>query len=157
MITLKSKFKFLPIILISILSIFPFLTIYIYIISPKQSVVFPLVVFIIVAYLWFALVRTRMHKVIIEKNNIIVKRYYGLGRSIAYDFSKLDGFITLFESVKGVDYESIFIPEKGKRIACVSGFYHSNFDNLKLRLKENFTDLGEIKGHDNISRFLKNS
>ena len=61
---------------------------------------FPLVVFIIVAYFWFALVRTRVHKVIIEKNNIIVKRYYGLGRSIAYNFSKLDGFVVLFESGK---------------------------------------------------------
>ncbi|MFH6994342.1 hypothetical protein [Flavobacterium sp. FlaQc-48] len=155
--SIKSKFKFWPIFLISILSFFPFLAIYIYITSPTESVAFPLVVFIIVAYFWFALVRTRVHKVIIEKNNIIVKRYYGLGRSAAYSFSKLDGFVVLFESGKLGISESLFILEKGKRVVCVCSYYLSNFNNLKLVLKENLTDLGEIKGHDNISDFLKKS
>lgn len=157
MMSIKSKFKFLPILLISILSFFPFLAIYLFITSPKESVTFPLVVFIIVAYFWFALVRTRVYKVIIEKNNIIVKRYYGLGRSIAYNFSKLDGFVVLFESGKLGISESLFILEKGKRVVCVCSYYLSNFNNLKLVLKENLTDLGEIKGHDNISDFLKKS
>lgn len=150
MIALKSRFKLLPVLLVSILSIFPFLAIYICIISPKQNIAFPLVIFIIVAYLWFALVRTRVHKVIIGKNNIIVKRYYGLGRSIAYNFSKLDGFVVLLESGKLGISESLFILEKGKRVVCVCSYYLSNFENLKLILKENLTDLGEIKGHDNI-------
>ncbi|OXA65590.1 hypothetical protein B0A67_24075 [Flavobacterium aquidurense] len=151
MVTLKSRFRILPILLISILSIFPFLALYIYSISPKESLAFPLVVFIIVAYLWLALVRTRVHKVIIEKNNITVKRYYGLGRSIVYDFSKLDGFVVLFESGRLGVSESLFILEKGKRVVCVCSYYISNFNNLKLFLKENLTDLGEIKGHDDIS------
>ncbi|MGE6353617.1 hypothetical protein ACQKCJ_07020 [Flavobacterium sp. NPDC079362] len=153
----NSKFKISPILLISILSILPFLAIYIYVISPQESVAFPLVVFMIIVYFWFALVRTRVHKVIIEKNNIIVKRYYGLGRSIAYDFSKLDGFVVLFESGKLGVSESVFILEKGKRVVCICSYYLSNFNDLKLVLKENLNDLGEIKGHDNISDFLKNS
>lgn len=157
MITLKSRFKFLPIFLVSILSIFPFLAISIYIISPKVSVFFPLLVFIMVAYFWFSIVRTRIHKVIIEKNNIIVKRYYGLGKAIGYNFNKLDGFVVLFESGKLGISESLFIVENGKRVVCVCSYYVSNFDNLKLVLKENLTDLGEIKGHDNISDFLKKS
>ncbi|MFG4003690.1 hypothetical protein [Flavobacterium aquidurense] len=157
MVTLKSRFRILPILLISILSIFPFLALYIYSISPKESLAFPLIVFIIVTYLWLALVRTRVHKVIIEKNNITVKRYYGLGRSIVYDFSKLDGFVVLFESGRLGVSESLFILEKGKRVVCVCSYYISNFNNLKLFLKENLTDLGEIKGHDNISEFLKNT
>ncbi|MFH7017735.1 hypothetical protein [Flavobacterium sp. FlaQc-47] len=143
--------------LVAILSIFPFLAIYIYSISPKESVALPLVVFIFIAYFWFALVRTRVHKVIIKKNNIIVKRYYGLGKSIVYSFSQLDGFIVLFESGRLGVSESLFILEKGKRVVCVCSYYLSNFNNLKLVLKENLTDLGEIKGHDNISEFLKNS
>ena len=127
-----------------------------YIIS-SESVVFPLLVFSMIAYFWFTLMRTRVHKVIIEKDTITVKRYYGLGRSITYDFSKLDGFVVLVESGKLGDSESLFILEKGKRVVCVCSFYISNFNNLKLVLKENLTDLGEIKGHDNISDFLKNS
>lgn len=157
MITLESRFKFLPILLISILSSFPFLAFYIYIISPKESVAFPLVMFIMIAYFWFALIRTRVHKVIIEKDKIIVKRYYGLGRSISYSFSELDGFVVLSESGRLGVSESLFILEKGKRVICVCSYYLSNFDNLKLVLKENLTDLGEIKGHDNISEFLKKS
>jgi len=145
MITLKSRFKLLPILLVSILSFFPFLALYIYIITPEESVAFPLLVFIMIAYFWFALIRTRVHKVLIEKDNIIVKRYYGLGRSITYDFSKLDGFVVLVESGKLGDSESIFILEKGKRVACVCSYYLSNFNNLKLVLKENLTDLGGNK------------
>lgn len=157
MITLKSRFKFLPILLISFLNIFPFLAIYIYVISPKVTVVFPLVMFAIIAYLWFALVRTRVHKVVIEKNNILVKRYYGLGKPLIYSFSKLDGFVTLFENGKLGISESLFILENGKRVACVCSYYLSNFNNLKLVIKENLSDLGEIKGRDNISEFLKKS
>lgn len=157
MITLESRFKFLPILLVSILSFFPFLALYIYIISPNESVAFPLVIFIMIAYFWFALIRTRVHKVIIEKNNIIVKRYYGLGRSKTYSCSELDGFVVLFESGKLGISESLFILEKRKRVICVCSYYLSNFNNLKLVLKENLTDLGEIKGHDNISDFLKKS
>lgn len=157
MITLKSKFKFLPIFLVSILCAFPFLAISTYIISPKVSVFFPLLVFIMVVYFWFSIVRTRIHKVIIEKNNIIVKWHYGLGKAIGYNFNKLDGFVVLFESGKLGISESLFILENGKRVVCVCCYYVSNFDNLKLVLKENLTDLGEIKGHDNISNFLKNS
>ena len=156
MIRLKSRFKFLSILLVSILSFSPFLALYMYIIS-NESVVFPLLVFIMIAYFWFTLMRTRVHNVIIEKDNIIVKRYYGLGKSITYDFSKLDGFVVLVESGKLGDSESLFILEKGKRVACVCSYYLSNFNNVKLVLKENLTDLGEIKGHDNISEFLKNS
>jgi hypothetical protein len=157
MITLKSRFKFLPILLVSILSFFPFLAIYIYVISPKQSLAFPLVIFIIIAYFWLTIFRTRAHKVEILDNTIIVKRYFGVGKPMSYDFNSLDGFITLFESAKGGSYESIFILKEGKRIGSISSFYHSNFNNLKLVLKGNLTDLGEIKGHDNISDFLKKS
>ncbi|CAA9198337.1 hypothetical protein FLACOL7796_02122 [Flavobacterium collinsii] len=157
MIIVRSRFKFLPILLVSMLSIFPFLAIYMFIISPNESVVFPLVVFVIVAYFWFALVRTRIHKVIVEKNSITVKRYYGLGRSIVYSFSELDGFVVLFESGKLGISESLFVLEKGKRVVCICSYYLTNFNSLKLVLKENLTDLGEIKGHDNISDFLKKS
>ncbi|WP_431242675.1 hypothetical protein ACQ9BO_23260 [Flavobacterium sp. P21] len=111
--------------------------------------------FAIIAYLWFALVRTRIHKVIIEKDNIIVKRYYGLGKTLVYNFSKLDGFVTLLENGKLGISESLFILENGKRVVCVCSYYLSNFSNLKLVIKENLPDLGEIKGHDNISEFLK--
>ena len=60
-------------------------------------------------------------------------------------YAELDGFATIFESGKGSLYESVFILEDGKRVGCVSSFYHANFNALKSNLKENLVDISEME------------
>lgn len=138
----KSTFNFLAILIVSFVTILPFLVVYLSATSPVAGMILPVLLLVFVAFFWLTVFRTRAYKVEIEGNSIIVKRYFGIGKSIVYDFNTLDGFITLFESAKGSVYESIFILKNGKRVGSVSSFYHSNFDQLKLILKDKLIDLG---------------
>lgn len=140
----KSKFKIFPIVLISYLSALPLLLIIVCLVSPKLNVILAtLVVLSIVVVFWMTILKSRSHSVEMSKDDISVKRYFGLGELVVYKYSKLDGFVTVMESAKGSVYETIFFLQKGKRVGCISSFYHKNFENLKLRLKENLVDLGE--------------
>ncbi|WJS94783.1 hypothetical protein NYQ10_22145 [Flavobacterium johnsoniae] len=145
MVCLESKFKVFPIILVAYLSAFPLLAFYLYFVSPSVSAIFPVLLLTLIVIFWFKALRIRANSIKITQNSIMTRRYFGLGKSIEYKSIALDGFVNVFESGRGITYESIFILEKGKRIGCISSFYHKNFDALKLRLKENVIDLGERK------------
>lgn len=138
----KSKFNFFSILIVSYITVLPLLVIYLSATSPVAGMTLPFLLLVFVLFFWLTVFRTRAYKFEIEGDTIIVKRYFGAGRSAAYDFNTLDGFITLFESGKGVVSESLFILNNGKRVGSVSSFYHSNFDQLKSILKDNLIDLG---------------
>lgn len=145
MMILKSKFKILPIFLASYLTILPVMVVYLSATSPAAGIALPILFLLFVAFFWLTVFRTRAHKVNINENTIMVKRYFGLGKSKVYDFKMLDGFITMFETGKLGVSETIFVLEKGKRIGSISSFYHNNFENLKVSLNENLIDLGEVE------------
>jgi hypothetical protein len=140
---IQSKFKFLVIFLVFCITILPPLVIYLSATSPVADMVLPILFLLFVFFFWLTVLRTRAFKVEIDGNTVIIKRYFGLGKSIGYDLKSLDGFITIVESAKGGVYESIFILKDGKRVGSISSFYHSNFEQLKSILKEKLIDLGE--------------
>ncbi|OXB02134.1 hypothetical protein B0A75_03690 [Flavobacterium oncorhynchi] len=145
MIIIKSKFKILPIVLISYLSALPFLAVYLCFISLKENIILVVLFLLFVVVFWLTILKTRANRITMYEDGILVKRYFGLGKSKVYKYAELDGFGTLFESGKGSVYESVFILEEGKRVGCISSFYHSNFDALKLNLKKNLVDLVEME------------
>ena len=142
MTNVNSKFRFLAVFLGVILSFFPVLMVWISFIAPQAGNIVPILFMLIFAYFLLTEFRKRACKININNENIVLRRYFGLGKSKIYDFKRLDGFITSFQSGKGETYEYLFMLEKGKRVACVSSFYHSNFDELKEVLKEKMIDLG---------------
>jgi uncharacterized membrane protein len=139
----QSKFKFLVIFLVLNITILPPLVIYLSATSPVADMVLPFLLLLFVVFFWLTVFRTRAYKLEIDGDTIIVKRYFGAGKSVNYDLKTLDGFITIVESAKGGVYESIFILQDGKRVGSISSFYHSNFEQLKSILKEKLIDLGE--------------
>lgn len=139
----NSKFKILPIFLASYITVLPLLLIYLCATSPVAGMTLPIVFLFFIVFFWLTVFRTRAFKVETDINTIIVKRYFGMGKSTIYNFNELEGFITLFESAKGTIHESVFILKNGKRIGSISSFYHSNFDQLKSILKDKLIDLGE--------------
>ncbi|OUD32742.1 hypothetical protein [Flavobacterium sp. FPG59] len=139
----QSKFKFLVIFLVFYITILPPLVIYLSATSPVADMVLPVLFLLFVVFFWLTVLRTRAFKVEMDGNTVIIKRYFGLGKSIGYDLKSLDGFITIVESAKGGVYESIFILKDGKRVGSISSFYHSNFEELKSILKEKLIDFGE--------------
>jgi len=145
MMVVNSKFKILSIFITSYVTILPLLLVYLCVTSPNAGMTLPVVFLLFILFFWLTIFRTRAHKVSFDKKTIRVKRYFGMGKSKIYDFNRLDGFITMFESGKLGVSETIFILEKGKRVGSISSFYHSNFENLKANLKENLIDLGEIE------------
>ncbi|MBZ4033232.1 hypothetical protein K6T82_00515 [Flavobacterium sp. 17A] len=142
---MKSKFKILPILLISYLSVLPLLVVYFAYTSPVAGMVLPILFLLFVAFFWLTVIRTRAYRIEIDNQSITTKRYFGIGKAQIYNWNELDGFITLFESAKGGLTESIFILEKDKRVGSISSFYHSNFYELKTQLQNNLVDLGERK------------
>ena len=149
---IKSKFNFFAILIVSYITVLPVLAIYLSATSPVAGMVLPVLFLVFIVIFWVTVFRTRAHKIEIKGNIIIVKRYFGVGKPVVYDFSTLDGFIILFESAKGSVYESLFILKNGKRVGSVSSFYHSNFDLLKSILKDKMIDLGVRK-----STFMRES
>lgn len=141
----NSKFKILPILIVSYFTILPIIAAYFSFTSPVAGMTLPVLFVLFVLLFWLTVFRTRAHKVKIDKNTITVRRCFGIGKSKVYDFKNLEGFVTMFESGKLGVSETIFILDKGERIGSISGFYHSNFEVLKARLKENLPDLGEIE------------
>ncbi|MEN2413806.1 hypothetical protein [Flavobacterium mesophilum] len=144
---MKSKFKIFPVLLISYLSILGLLVVYMAYTSPVAGMILPILMLLFVVFFWLTVLRTRAFKIEIDKDRIIVKRYFGIGKSKVYHFNELEGFVTLLESAKGAITESVFIVKEGKRIGGISSFYHSNFDNMKMLLQKNLVDLGEIKSN----------
>lgn len=148
MIGISSRFKIFPILLIvfsTVLLLFPLLAMCMSFNSPKTDRVGPFVCLVLIIFFWLTVLKTRANRVLIAKDSIQVNRYFGLGKSKVYDFSKLEGYITLFESGRLGVSENLFILEEGKRVGCISSFYHNNFDSLKASLKEKVRDLGVKK------------
>lgn len=143
MIRIKSKFKFWPFLLIGCLTILPLVAVYFSAKSIATGMFLPILFVLFIVFFWLTVLRTRAFLIEMDDNAIIIKRYFGAGKSVSYNFNTLDGFITLIESARGGVYESLFILKDGKRIGSISNFYHSNFDELKSVLKEKLTDMGE--------------
>ncbi|OAZ04451.1 hypothetical protein FLB_14490 [Flavobacterium succinicans] len=102
----------------------------------------PVLFLLFIVVFWFTVCRTRAHRIRIDEESIVVNRYFGIGKSETYGFNGLDGFITLFESGKLGVSENLFILRKGKRVVCISEFYHSNYGELKQILIERLINFG---------------
>lgn len=144
---MKSKFKVFPILLVSYISIAPLLVVYLSYKSPVAGMTLPIVFLLFILFFWLTVFRTRACYIQIDKNDITIKRYFGIGKRIVCNFSELDGFVTIYESGKLGITESIFILKDGKRVGSISSFYHSNFVDLKKHLQNNLVDLGEKKSN----------
>ena len=102
----------------------------------------PILFLFFILVFWGTVFRTRAHRVTIDQQCVVVKRYFGLGKSESYALNSLDGFVSLFESGKLGVSENLFILQKGKRVVCISEFYHSNYGELKKILIERLINFG---------------
>lgn len=142
MMSTVSKFKFLPILLASYISILPVMLIYLCYNSLYATMTLPILCLFFILVFWGTVFRTRAHRVTIDQQCVVVKRYFGLGKSESYALNSLDGFVSLFETGKLGVSENLFILQKGKRVVCISEFYHSNYGELKKILIERLINFG---------------
>ena len=94
------------------------------------------------AWLFFGEFRTKMIKVKIEEDSIVIKKFGGLSASKKFLFSDLDGFKLSILHSGAADNEYLYFIQGGKKIGKLSDFYHKNYSDLKEIIKTKIKDLG---------------
>ena len=107
--------------------------------------IFVFLALFIFAFIWlvFGELRTKVVKVDIYDEKVIVSNYMGLGNPKMYSLSQIDGFETAFLPSKYNMYEYLYLIERGKKVVKLSQFYHSNYAELKKLLTVKVPNLGQ--------------
>ena len=107
--------------------------------------IFMFLALFIFAWIWlvFGELRTKVVKVHIESEEVIVSNYLGLGAKRIYSFSQFDGLETAILPSRYNTYEYLYLIENGKKVVKLSQFYHSNYTDLKNTLNDKVRNLGQ--------------
>lgn len=105
---------------------------------------FPFIV-LISLYGVFSELRTKVITVKID-NVFRIKRFLGQGGESAYRLKDLDGFQTTRMGPYN-KYDGIIILHKGKKIAKISGQYHSNLVEIEEHLQNTIPNLGSVNSN----------
>lgn len=100
----------------------------------------------------FGELRTKFITIELQKNEIRVKRFFGIINEV-YNLSELEGWKYSHLTSKGGTYEYLYIYKNGKKIIKISEFYHKNYFKIKNQIQadlkyigyENFSLLDELK------------
>lgn len=93
----------------------------------------------------FSELRTKAITVKID-NVFRVKRFLGQGEETTYRMKDLDGYQTTRMGAYN-KYDGIIILHKGKKVAKISGQYHSNLDEIEEHLQNNIPNLGSVNSN----------
>lgn len=88
--------------------------------------------------------RTKCISVIISKNEIVVKRFFGILTKI-YTISEIEGWKYSHLTGKGGTYEYLYLYKAGNKVVKISEFYHKNYFKIKNHIQGNFKYLGYEK------------
>src|SRR5579872_708679 len=104
----------------------------------------PVIIFAILVLLWliYGELRTKIIRVNLEFDYLIIKRYYGLGAPGTIYYADIDGFTISILPATNTAYEYLYLMKNGKKIGKLSEFYHKNYAELKAELRTHIRDLG---------------
>ena len=113
--------------------------------SPPPFAILLAVALFIFTWIWvlFGELRTKVIKVYIESEELIVSNYCGLGAKRIYSIPQFDGFETALLPSRYDTYEYLYLMENGKKVVKLSQFYHSNYEDLKQILSSKIQNLGQ--------------
>ena len=109
---------------------------------PLNGIPLILLLTFILAWLFFGEFRTKMIKVTVENDGIIIKTFGGFGVSRKFLYSDLDGFKLSIISSNAADNEYLYFMQSDKKVGKISDFYHKNYLDLKEMVKTKIKDLG---------------
>lgn len=115
--------------------------------SPPPLHGFPLIFLLsfTIAWLFFGEFRTKMIKLILEENQVIIKRFGGLLTFKVVFYSDLDGFEISKVRSGAREEEYLYIKQNGKKIGKISTFYHKNYNVLKEEISRKIKYLGLVE------------
>lgn len=94
--------------------------------------------------LLFGELRTKFVTVELTKNDIKVKRFFGI-KTDSYNFSELEGWKYSHLTSKAGTYEYLYLYKNGKKIIKISEFYHKNYFKIKNQIQADLKYLGYEK------------
>lgn len=97
-----------------------------------------------VSYLVFGELRTKYINVELNKNEIIVKRFFGL-KAERYRVSEIEGWKYSLLPSRGGTYEYLYLYKNNKKQIKISEFYHKNYKQLKSEIQAQYKSLGYEK------------
>lgn len=112
----------------------------------------PLLVFVIL-WLVFGELRTKMIKITLNDNLIIINKFAGFYKDEIIYYSEIDGYkLSILRSDSG-SYEYLYLMKNNKKAVKISEFYHKNYfelkgyinDKIKYIGKEEFSYIDEFK------------
>lgn len=115
-------------------------------VSSMLVIFIPVIIFAILVLLWliYGELRTKIIRVNLEFDHLIIKRYYGIGKPETIYYADMDGFTISILPATNTAYEYLYLMKNGKKIGKLSEFYHKNYHDLKAELRTHIKDLGII-------------
>jgi hypothetical protein len=112
-----------------------------------QPYIFFIIIFLCAAFVnaWLISGEMRQKVVTIEigYDNLILRRYLGLGKAKTIYFDQLDGFRICYLPTNSGYYEYLYVISGNRKVLKLSQFYHRNYFDLKQALSEKLKNLGE--------------
>ena len=104
----------------------------------------PLILLLTFTILWlfFGEFRTKMIKVVLNDDHLLVKSFGGLAMAKKYLYKDLDGFKTSILRSRGGDNEYLYFIKNNSKVGKISDFYHKNYLELKKEISSKLDDLG---------------
>ena len=104
----------------------------------------PLILLLTFTILWlfFGEFRTKMIKVVLNDDHLLVKSFGGLATAKKYLYKDLDGFKTSVLRSRGGDNEYLYFIKGNNKVGKISDFYHKNYLELKMEISSKLDNLG---------------
>jgi len=107
----------------------------------------PLFLFPVLALVWliYGECRTKIIRVELGFDHLIIRRYFGLAKPVTWYYADLTGFTITVLPAQNAAYEYLYIKSGDKNIGKLSEFYHRNYAEVKAELRTHLSDLGLVK------------
>ena len=144
----KSKFKFWSVFaIVSCLIALAVLTVILFAIGVLDLPIYasiPVLAFVIffIVWLFFGELRTKLVKVNVDTDFIMVKKFAGLGIEKKYSFKEFAGYKISILPSEYQDFEYLYVMLDGRKAIKISQFYHSNYAELKQAIIKKTKKLG---------------
>ena len=104
----------------------------------------PLILLLTFTILWlfFGEFRTKMIKVVLNNDHLLIKTFGGLSPPKKYLYKDLDGFKTSILRSRGGENEYLYFIKDTKKVGKISNFYHKNYLELKKEISTKLNALG---------------
>ena len=110
---------------------------------PTAVYVFAGVFLIILTWLVFGELRTKVISVTIDNDLITSANFLGLGSKQKFVLTEFEGFTTSLLPSNGGTYEYLYLLKDNKKVIKLSEFYHKNYFELKQVLTKRVKFLGD--------------